>query len=224
MHKVETVLPFKNTTPLISIRLVGVGVEVRGVMSQPLFAQYIPKFCTPSPFILFWYDEVFKWKHFPRYWPFLRGIHRSPVNSPQKGQWRGPLMFSLICAWIDGWVNNGEAGDLRRYRAYYDVIVMIWSKPNGRCSYLSGLLQWHWGDHEQTMKIGLIQWSHFKLLEFSIWRKILGQTRTLCTAYFLFMAKQGLSQWEKTLHMCVTRLGPCSSISRKRAHIAWTKS
>ena len=131
--------------------------------------------------------------------------------------------FSLICAWIDGWVNNGEAGDLRRYRAYYDVIVMIWSKPNGRCSYLSGLLQWHWGYHEQTMKIGLIQWSHFKLLEFSIWRKILGQTSTLCTAYFLFMAKQGLSQWEKTLHMCVTRLGPCSSISRKRAHIAWAK-
>ena len=36
---------------------------------------------------------VIKWKHFPRYWPFLRGIHRSPVNSPHKGQWRGTLMF-----------------------------------------------------------------------------------------------------------------------------------
>ena len=53
-----------------------------------------------------------------------RGIHRSPVNSPHKGQWRGALIFSLICAWINGWVNNGEAGDLRRHRAHYDVIVM----------------------------------------------------------------------------------------------------
>ena len=43
----------------------------------------------------------------------------SPVNSPHKGQWRGALMFSLICAWIKGWVNNGEADDLRRYRAHY---------------------------------------------------------------------------------------------------------
>ena len=43
------------------------------------------------------HDEVIKWKHFPRYWPFVRGIHRWPVNSPHKGQWRGALMFSLIC-------------------------------------------------------------------------------------------------------------------------------
>ena len=43
------------------------------------------------------HDDVIKWKHFPRYWPFLRGIHRWPVNSPHKGQWRGALMFSLIC-------------------------------------------------------------------------------------------------------------------------------
>ena len=39
-----------------------------------------------------------KWKHFPRNRPFVRDIHRSPVNSPHKGQWRGALMFSLICA------------------------------------------------------------------------------------------------------------------------------
>ena len=47
-----------------------------------------------------------------------------PVNSPHKGQWRGALMFSLICVWINGWVNNREAGDLRRHRGHYDVIVM----------------------------------------------------------------------------------------------------
>ena len=70
------------------------------------------------------HDDVIKWKHFPRYWPFLQGIHRSPVNSPHKGQWRGALMFSLICTWINRWVNNHEAGDFRSYRAHYDVIVM----------------------------------------------------------------------------------------------------
>ena len=48
------------------------------------------------------HDDVIKWKHFPRYWPFVWGFRRSPVNSPHKGQWRGALMFSLICVWING--------------------------------------------------------------------------------------------------------------------------
>ena len=61
---------------------------------------------------------------FPRYWPFVRGIHQSPVNSPHKGQWHRALMFSLICAWMNGWVNNREAVDLRRQHAHYDVTVM----------------------------------------------------------------------------------------------------
>ena len=47
------------------------------------------------------HDDVIKWRHFPRYWPFARGIHRWPVNSPHKGQWRGALMFSLICFWTN---------------------------------------------------------------------------------------------------------------------------
>ena len=64
-----------------------------------------------------------KWKHFPRYWPFVWGIHRSSVNSPHKGQGRGALMFSLMCAWINSWVNNCEAGDLRCHHAHYDITV-----------------------------------------------------------------------------------------------------
>ena len=97
----------------------------------------------------FCHDDVIKWKHFPRYWPFVRGrggglcsgpdqrkhqsstslafvrgIHRSPVNSPHKGQRRGALMFSFNWARINGWVNNREAGDFRRRRLHYDVIVM----------------------------------------------------------------------------------------------------
>ena len=70
------------------------------------------------------YDDVIKWKHLPRYWSFVRGIHRSPVNSQHKGQWRGALMFSLICVWINGWINNLKAGDLEPYHAHYDIIVM----------------------------------------------------------------------------------------------------
>ena len=77
------------------------------------------------------HDNVIKWKHLPRYWPFVRGVHRSWVNSPHKGQRRRALMFSLIWAWINGWINNREAGDLRRHRAHYDATVIhfrtIWS-------------------------------------------------------------------------------------------------
>ena len=73
---------------------------------------------------LYFHDDVIKWKHFPRHWPFVRGLHRSPVNSPQKGQWRGALMYSLICVWINDCVPNREAGDLRRFRAHYDVTLM----------------------------------------------------------------------------------------------------
>ena len=61
---------------------------------------------------------------------FVWGIHRSPVNSLHKGQWWRDLMFSLICAWINRWVNNGEAGDLRCHHAHYDVTVLLWDhKP-----------------------------------------------------------------------------------------------
>ena len=54
----------------------------------------------------------------------LCGEFTGPVNSSHKGQWRGALMFFFICAWINGWVNNREAGDLRRYHGHYDVTVM----------------------------------------------------------------------------------------------------
>ena len=75
----------------------------------------------------FWniHDDVIKWNHFPCYWPFAQRIHQSPVNSLHKGQWRRALMFSLICVSINDWVNNHEAGDLRRYHAHYDVTVML---------------------------------------------------------------------------------------------------
>ena len=83
----------------------------------------------PTVFVLYilsnpWHDDAIRWKHFPCYWPFVQGIHRSPVNSPHTGQWRGALVFSLISFWRNSWINYREADDLRRYRAPYDVIVM----------------------------------------------------------------------------------------------------
>ena len=84
--------------------------------------------------MILYHDDVIKWKYFPRYWPFVRRIQQSKVNSPHKGQWREPLMFSLIWVWINDWVNNREAGELRRYRTHYDVTVLqflggwLWSR------------------------------------------------------------------------------------------------
>ena len=66
------------------------------------------------------HDDIIKWKHFPRYWPFVRGIHRSPVDSPHKSQWRGAFMY-LICVWT----NNRDAGTLGHHRAHHQGTVMI---------------------------------------------------------------------------------------------------
>ena len=71
-----------------------------------------------------YHDDVIKSKHFPCYWPFMWGFHRSPVNCPKKSQWRGSLMCSLICAWTNAWINNQDDGYLRRHRAHYEVTVM----------------------------------------------------------------------------------------------------
>ena len=75
-----------------------------------------------------WPKQYPWWRHqmeiFSAFLAICAGNSPVPVNSPHKGQWRGALMFSLICVWINDWVNNREAGDVRRYRGHYDVIVM----------------------------------------------------------------------------------------------------
>ena len=91
------------------------------------------------------HNVIIKWKYFPRYWPFVRGIRRSPLNSPHKDQWRGALVFSLIRAWTNGLVNNGDVGDLKHHRAHYDIIVMVFSFP-----------LWIFGDNPWLIKCHLI--------------------------------------------------------------------
>ena len=63
-------------------------------------------------------------EHFPRYWPFVRGIRWILVDSPHKGQWRRALVFSLISVWTNDWFNKRNAGELRHHRAHNDVTAM----------------------------------------------------------------------------------------------------
>ena len=71
------------------------------------------------------HDDVIKWEHFPRYWPLVRGIHRDRWIPRTKASDAELWCFSLICAWINDWVNNREAGDLKRHLGHYDVMVMF---------------------------------------------------------------------------------------------------
>ena len=84
-----------------------------------------------------------------------------PVNSPHKGQSRGALIFSLVCARINDWVNNREAGDLRRHRGHYDVNAYSRHESGNYCAqmYLStrlclGIKAQCWLDHRSFLKNG----------------------------------------------------------------------
>ena len=94
------------------------------------------------------------WRHQMETFSALLAIcaGNSPVAGefPYKGQWRGALMFSLICARINGWANTREAGDLRRHRAHYDVTVMPWYLLLAHKStyhILRVSREWNWGRH-----------------------------------------------------------------------------
>ena len=71
-------------------------------------------------------DDVIKWKPFPCYRPVVRGIHRSPVDSPHKSQWRGGLMFPLICALV-----NKRSSKPSRRRWFETPSRLLWRPCNG---------------------------------------------------------------------------------------------
>ena len=87
------------------------------------------------------HDDIIKWKHFLCHWPFVRGIHWSPVDSTHKGQWYRALMFPLIYTLINVWANNRDTGDLRWQ------IHSLWS----HCNVLLRWLQMFC--HEGTMRL-----------------------------------------------------------------------
>ena len=66
-----------------------------------IWPDYAVDVTTYNHYLPGFHDDVINWKHFLGYLPFVRGIPRSPVNSPHKGQWRRALMFSLIWVWIN---------------------------------------------------------------------------------------------------------------------------
>ena len=122
--------------------------------------------------------------------PFVHYID-IPGESPHKGQWRGALMFSLICARINGWVNNRENGSLRRHRTHYDVIVMM-------C--LLVVLCWLTQiitDEIETV-VGKQIWQTSDFLAFVNWRNI------ICR----YMQIGDISKWVKMciFEMCLTKL------------------
>ena len=105
-----------------------------------------------------YHDDVIKSKHFLCYWPFVRGLHWSLEDSPHKGQWHRALMFSLICAWTNGWVNNRNAGDLRRHCTHCDITVMtspIPSPLNFRACSVDWHQKWIWSRDYNVLLITL---------------------------------------------------------------------
>ena len=112
------------------------------------------------------------------------GIQRSPVNSLHKGQWRGALMFSLIYAWTNGWVNNREAGYLRRHHAHYNVIG-IWRPGNDQ----------FWS-----------KWAIYCTVPSEIWQMTLKYNRTPVLTYFKISASFRSHWWIQNWVTVRTRL------------------
>ena len=84
--------------------------------------------------------NVIKWKHFPRHWPCVRGVHRSSVNSPHKDQWRGVLMFSLICTCLNKRLNKQS-----RRRWFETPSCSLWRHCNVLAHNEFCSEHWNWG-------------------------------------------------------------------------------
>ena len=100
------------------------------------------------------HDDVIKWKHFPPYRTFVRKIHRSPVNSPHKGQRRGALVFWYPCLhqelskqWRRRWFETPSRS--------FDVIVMLYRQAehdvsSSRPMCTSSIYLQHFGGYTYT--------------------------------------------------------------------------
>ena len=95
------------------------------VISIILIPLYTMTFCPYAVYVAILLQRPIWWRHQMEYFSALLALcaRNLPVTGefPRKGQWRGALMFSLVSAWINGWVNNHESSDLTRHRAHYDV-------------------------------------------------------------------------------------------------------
>ena len=87
------------------------------------FRHWLQIFLTLS-FIHNVHDDASKWNNFPRYWPSVRGTHRSPVNSPHKGPMTPSFEVCFMLGRTKYWANTRLANDLRSHAAHCDVTVM----------------------------------------------------------------------------------------------------
>ena len=93
------------------------------------------------------------WRHQMETFSALLAIY-GPVKSPHKGPWRRALMFSFICVWINGWVNNRKAGDLSP----------LWRHRNVKGIHRS---------HMNSLHGGTMTWSFGVIFWMLVWTKLL---------------------------------------------------
>ena len=120
--------PWRSSWYLLS-SLAAPGVVVMPVPDSTRDNSYRHNEFSMAPNCALWLSVRSWWRHqmetFSAYLAFCAGNSPAPVNSSHKGRWRRALVFSFIYAWINDWVNNREAGDLRCHRGHCDVDVMI---------------------------------------------------------------------------------------------------
>ena len=93
-----------------------------------------------------WRHDVVTWKHVPHYWPFVRGIHRSSVDSLTKRQLCIVFIFPLLLSWTIIKTASRVAGDLRRHDAYVTSLYVCTAggmAVGGRLWRLDGLVPGH---------------------------------------------------------------------------------
>ena len=108
--------------------------------------------------------------------PVIGGF--SLVDSPHKGQWRGDLMFSLICAWTNGSANNQDAGDLSRHRAHYGVTATT-PMVNMHCIFDWQLMCFDWNSSSLNDLRGRILAGTYIYIFFIYYLRISGKSHVL---------------------------------------------
>ena len=133
-------------------------------------------------------------------------------HTKAKGQWHGALMYSLICVWINAWVNNCEAGDLRCHRTHYEIIVMR-AKSNAVgnpkmnstvCVRINSSIQWlqHIHKYRWNLNWNAILKVMWRLLSFMV------NSRTnpdqITQSHVLLECTKANLQWGKYVFSCET--------------------
>ena len=168
---------------------------------------------SPVPINTWWRHQM---ETFSALLAICAGNSPVPVNSSRKGQWRGALMFTLIWAPINGWVNNCEAGELRRYRAHYDVIVMTSQKT-------TELINCPCSKSELNHVSKRCPWPHFYQTR-SAWSMDQGSNKNYSPAYhFAPTVTKFCVMWEGSSLPHDTKFGNCRcKIVDSRAFPSWS--